>query len=400
MVLVPGITGTELRRRDAGEVEWGRGWNLISPHDGGYTLARPLSDPLNGPASDVEAGSVLEAVRLGPIRKEVYGPIFDLLEAHGYARGDLSSPNAENDFYAFGYDWRGDNVYAAQLLRERLEALAAERGGNLAVDLICQSNGAHICRYLLKYGGVSLSEAESGRGAALGFRIRKLILVGSSNGGSLRVLREIHRGRRYLPLIGRSLKPEVLFSFPSLFQDLVAHHEAPFIDPRGESLALDLFEPESWLEQGWSVFREEPRRRMARRPDLFGDEPARLAYLRAALDRARRLHALLLQDVPDFPETRYYSVQNTMAPTPHRAVVGAGEDRLLFTGDSRLEELLLEEDAVSRPGDGHATVDSQNALSPQEREAMALPKASVPGGHFELILEPATLQSLLEFLLD
>lgn len=36
----------------------------------------------------------LDSVRLGPIRQDVYGPLFALLEAHGYVRGELDSPDA------------------------------------------------------------------------------------------------------------------------------------------------------------------------------------------------------------------------------------------------------------------------------------------------------------------
>ena len=64
-------------------------------------------------------------------------------------------------------------------------------------------------------GAASLEEAE--RGMAVdgdGFRVAHLILVGSSNGGSLRILREMLRGRSYIPWIGRRWQPEVLFTFP------------------------------------------------------------------------------------------------------------------------------------------------------------------------------------------
>ena len=63
---------------------------------------------------------------------------------------------------------------------------------------MCQSNGERICRYLAKYGAATLEEAEAGRTAPLpGIAIEKVLLVGTSNAGSLRILRELNRGRSY-----------------------------------------------------------------------------------------------------------------------------------------------------------------------------------------------------------
>ncbi|MEM1179199.1 MAG: hypothetical protein AAGM22_12695, partial [Acidobacteriota bacterium] len=171
-----------------------------------------------------------------------------------------------------------------------------------------------------------------------------------------------------------------------------------FVAAEGRPLELDLFDAKTWQRQGWSVFRDGPRRRMAPRPDLFRDEEHRLAYLQNVLDRARRLHRVLAVEV-SIGETRFYSIQNAYAPTPHLAVAGLGEDGLLFTGDRELKERPYLSSHISRPGDGHATVASQHALSPQELEAMALPPFLVESGHFELILEPAALRRLVEFLL-
>ncbi|MEO1366502.1 MAG: hypothetical protein AAFX50_04960, partial [Acidobacteriota bacterium] len=276
VVLVPGITGSELIDRETGEVVWGLGSNLIRPKDHGYTLVRPLGEPIADAARDLRAGDVLSRVRLGPVKKEIYGPVFSFLEGAGYRFGELEAPRPSDSLFAFAYDWRGDNIHAAARLRQLLDSLADRRGDGYEVDLICQSNGAHICRYLLKYGGAALDVAEAGRaGPPRRFRIRKLILVGTSNGGALRILREVDRGRKYIPWIGRRMEAEVLFSFPSIFQDLPAHLEKPFIDAAGRPVDLDLFAADTWVDQGWSAFGEAARGRMASRPDLFGDDGTR-----------------------------------------------------------------------------------------------------------------------------
>lgn len=411
VILVPGITGSKLRSRASGELIWGDGRQLVSPKDGGYTLVRPLADPVDGPSSDAEAFGLLDRIRLfGLASKQVYAPVVETLEANGWCRGNPSAPTPDADLYLFAYDWRADNIHAAGQLRALLESIAetrrgAERGPT-EFDLVCQSNGAHICRYLAKYGAVTLEQAEAGQVPPPGgVHIRKLILVGTSNGGGMRILREVDRGRRYVPLVGRYMQPEVLFSFPAIFQDLPFYEPKPFVDEEGRRLEHDLYDPELWQRHGWSVFAPEARERMAKRPDLFGNEALRVDYLEQVLDRARRLHTLLATDGPweskeadpDLP--RYYLLQNGYYPTPHLAVLRE-DGSLLFTGDDELKGRPYLSALVSSPGDGHATLESQLALSPAERRALAADPFLVSGGHFELFLDPGALRRMLDFLAE
>jgi hypothetical protein len=404
VVLVPGITGTILRDRATQKIVWGNGASLISPRDGAYALVVPLGDKQGG--KDLEAITVMESVNLlGVIKKEVYAPIARMLEGNGYRRGDLAAPLAGDALFLFGYDWRRSNEEAVAQLAEALERVRqAEGRERLEVDLICQSNGAHICRYLAKYGNVSFADAGSGPPAAeRAVKIAKIILIGTSNGGSLRILREIDRGRRYLPVIGRKMQPETLFTLPALYQDLPSYLEHYFLDEEGHELDLDLYNPAVWEEQGWSIFDAAARRRVARRPDLFGGPDEWRLFLGQALADAQRLQSLLHRDAPGFGVTRYYLVQNPSTPTPQRAVVvpeEAGGSRLLFTGDKELAKRVELNKLASTVGDQHASATSQLWLSPQETAAIAAEPFFVEGDHFELILNPKSLQRLLDFLAD
>ncbi|MDA8015818.1 MAG: hypothetical protein MPN21_00090 [Thermoanaerobaculia bacterium] len=407
VVLVPGITGSVLRDQETGEVLWGRGPEVLAPKDGGYLLARPIV-PVGADAPDrLEAVEAIEQLRLfgGLVRKPVYGPVLETLVANGWVLGDLDAPDEGADLYAFAYDWRQDNVQTVGELLVRLRALARahQRGAGdapFAIDLICQSNGAHICRYLTKYGDAEPEDALAGRAESPSeLRIRKMVLVGTSNGGSVRILREVHRGRRYVPLIGRTMQPETLFTFPAILQDLPAFLPEPFVDGRGRRLDIDLFDAETWQAYGLSVFSDEARDRMASRPDLFGTEADRVDYLRRNLQRARRFHDALSRDVARF-DTAYYLLQSGYGSSPERAVLRSVADgyELLFTGDEELEQDPYLHHLVSSPGDGHATYDSQRALSPQELRALAAPAYLVDGSHFEMILDPATLRRMVDFL--
>ena len=406
VILVPGATGVELRDPVTGRFVWGKGSNLVRPHDGGYAVAFSIEPGAAG-APGLETGEVMEEIRLaGLFRKPIYGPIVDLLTANGYQRGDLADPRPEDNFFLFAYDWRQDNVASAALLLERLETLRrVRRTSRLPVVLICQSNGAHICRYLAKYGGTTLTETEAGRAERpAAIDLEKLILVGSSNGGSLRILRELDRGRSYVSLVGRKWQPETLFTFRSLFQDLPAYRSDLFLNEQGEPMEVDLYDPAAWQTFGWSVFGDSTARRLDRRSraDLFGDDEDRFGYLQRTLESARRFQKVLAADSPAFGMPDYHLIQNGDIDTPERAVLveKKGAWQTVFTGDRWLEKRPHLKRLVTTAGDGHASIESQLWLSPQEHEQLVGEPFLVEGGHFDLILNPTTLEHLLQILTD
>jgi len=355
VVFVPGVTGVVLRDSKTGEVVWGEGRNLFGPDDDGSRLAL-------GPQDVLEPVGPIDQISVFGIHKPIYGPLRELLIRAGYV--------PEETLFFFGYDWRRDLMESAGRLREMLEELRRKQGRErLEVDLVCQSSGAHLCRYLAKYD------------LPPDLAVRRLVLVGASNGGSLRILRELDRGRRYVPLVGRFMSPEVLFTFPSLFQDLPTYRRDLFLDDKGQPLDVDLWDPESWRQYGWSI-------------------QGRDAELRRVLSDARRFQDLLHADAPRFGNTRVYVVGSTDQPTPDRAVLvrDGKEWKTFFTGDAWLHRRPSLEALATAEGDEHAAVASQDWLSPQERAALALPPRRVKGGHFEALLTVEAGRFLLEAL--
>jgi hypothetical protein len=395
VVFVPGVTGVILRDARTKEVVWGLGRNLLRPQDDGYGLALPLGEPAPG-LPVLEPVAPIEQISLFGISKPIYGPIRELLTGAGYV--------PEKTLFFFAYDWRRDLTESAGRLRRQLEELRRAQGRErLEVDLICQSSGAHLCRYLAKYGGVPLDEAVAGQGSLPPtLAIRRLVLVGSSNGGSLRILRELDRGRRYAPLVGRRMRPEVVFTYPSLFQDLPIYRTDLFLDAAGKPLDIDLFDPESWHRYGWSIYNQAAagRLREGGAARFLGSVEERDAYLRRTLAAARRFQEILREDAPGFRAPRIYVVGSADQPTPDRAVlIRKGEGwQMFFTGDPFLRRHPVLRALATAEGDEHATLASQDWLSPQEQAALALPPRRVRGGHFEALLTDETKRFLLEAL--
>lgn len=406
VVLVPGITGSKLRDPGTGRVLWGNGRSIFFPRDRGHRLLLPVAAGAEG-GGELEAFDLIRQVSvLGLIRKQAYGPIVRMMAANGYRPSNLAAPDPTAGFFVFPYDWRRDNLTTAAELAARLGELRRLRGQRtLGVVLVCQSNGAHVCRWLAKYGAATLEQAEAGCAAPPpGIEVRKVILVGTANGGSLRILRFLDRGRIYVPGIGRRWAPETIFTWPSVYEDLPTYRHDLFLDAWGRPLAVDLFDPANWRRYGWSVWGEEVQRlaREGALPAGLGSEADREAFLARVLDRARRFHRLLDADAPGFGSPRYYLIQSPTSETPERAVLAeeGGRWRTYFAGDRRIEENSYLRERAAAPGDGHATVASQGDLSPQERAALAAKPLYVDGGHFELILEPAAERRLLEYLVD
>jgi hypothetical protein len=396
LVMVPGITGTELREQESGRLIWGDARTIAFPPDGGYRPALAITEPA-GSAGGIEAGDAIMEVRIGFWSRPVYGPMLRLMESNGYRHGDLRNPLPGDTFFFFPYDWRQSNAASARELTRMLERLA--EAGHTEVDLICQSNGGYICRWVAKFGDASIEEAEQGiRRLPDTLRVRNLILLGTANGGSMRMLREMQRGRRYLALIGGRLQPEVFFTLPAFFQDLPVYRDDLFLDTAGQPMAVDLFDAGNWVRFGWSVFEPDAAERADRRPEIFGDHAARLAWLQERLDYARRFHRLLLTDAATPVEI--HSIQNAYIPTPDRAILAFRDGRweTWFSGDASVERIPLRRLRAAAPGDQHATVYSQAWMSPSELAAMSSPTHFVEGGHFDMINEPAVQQRLLEIL--
>lgn len=404
LILMPGITGSRLRDRDSGRVVWGTTRAALSPRDAGYGVA--LSIVPGGRESNLEAYETITHLRLGLGRIEFYGIWQRTLEAHGYVTGDLERPAPGDSFFFHPYDWRRSNTHSAAELLDRLDDLRQARGlARLEVDLVCQSNAARIVRWMLKYGAGSLEEAEAGTAAPPEWlAVRNLFLVGPDNGGSLRNLRDLDRGRRYFPLFGRRFRPEMIFTLPSVFEGLPQGPGKRFVDAEGRALDVDLYDPVDWERHEWSIFDPRARRRIDRsgRDDLFGDIDTRREHLARMLRRARRLQTLLAKDPEGFDPPRYHLYVNGYVPTAQRALLERRDGRWLtaFPDDSRIEGDAFLGTRLAAPGDGHGLLEHQLSLSPAERAAMAGPPVYVDEAHRDVVRRPETLRHVLSRLAE
>jgi pimeloyl-ACP methyl ester carboxylesterase len=207
VVLLPGITGSVLRRR--GEVVWGFGGALLG--QALLTGGGKIRDSLmlrNDSATVDDLGDGIVAEKLVPDLHLLPG----FWKIDGYTRvaqvllERFELESGEN-FFEFPYDWRRDNAVAAK----RLATAAVkwlerrrQRAPDAKLVLIAHSMGGLVSRYFLEVLG--------------GWRhTRALITFGTPYGGSLNALDTLANGMRKGPF-GLVDLTEMGRSFTSIYQ--------------------------------------------------------------------------------------------------------------------------------------------------------------------------------------
>lgn len=301
VIFIPGLMGTRLRDPDSGKDVWpGRFVDLF--FDDQSELALDID-----PASLLPMQSKLEpyaiADRIGG--NDFYATILQTLEtAGGYRRaipGTRPDPRYPS-YYVFPYDWRYDNVLTARRLSAFIEQIRIDHGApDLEVDIVGHSMGGLIARYYLRYGerdvldGNDFPVSMHGRS-----RIRRLILLGTPNLGSVESLKSFIAGRRK----GLTTVPtEVLMTLPSLYQLFPHALNDWLISADGEPLERDQFDIEIWRRFQWSLFDPRVRARITAAAPSAPAAQAHLAllerYFERHLEHARRLLWSLTVPVTD-----------------------------------------------------------------------------------------------------
>jgi pimeloyl-ACP methyl ester carboxylesterase len=367
VILIPGFLGSKLRQKETGRIAWGKMLDVVRGGRGDrFTL--PITEyPLSANVDDLVAYDIYD----NAAGSRYYGDILKALEHHGgYRRGDIWRPRPGENCFVFYYDWRRDLVESAQRLGEAIENLRrAHRDPDLEVDLIAHSMGGLIARYFILYGTEDVME-EPGppvptyAGAA---SIDRIILIGTPNRGSVNALKILDQGMKK---VAAPVSVREVFTMPSLYQMLPAPGIDSIIDPDGNPLQVDLYDPGTWEAYGWSVFGETRREKNKKGPEPTLEQ--KREFLALVLRRAARFHRALEQGTGIPGGTRYFTFGSDCTPTLEKAVLIEKNRRpseLLFHDrsaryDSRWVRLR---DDVFQPGDGVVTRES--LLSFPEGEA-------------------------------
>ena len=262
IIIVPGILGSRLVDVKTEEVVWGslmlKPVRFLPGCDDGV-LSLPIGNlPLSGNIDNIRSQGVVDKIDV-PIKImqfTVYKELLDMLTEMGYKLGDIKNPKPESDLYVFDYDWRRDNVESAVILAKRIENIKKVVGKpDQKFNLICHSMGGLIGRYYMRYGDKDvLGQAPDFEVTYEGAKnIKKLILIGVPNLGTMPVFKFLHEG---LNLTVVQYPPYVMFTIPSIYQLLPIGNVKSFVDKNGNSMDAAIYDIANWKKFGWSMYSE------------------------------------------------------------------------------------------------------------------------------------------------
>ena len=359
VILIPGIMGSRLAREDGKEIWVGSTAKLL-------TSSFPeLALPVNGAARQEEY-PVLHPTRLTDklAGKDFYASIVQVLESAGHYRpGKLGSPPpaGQRQYYEFAYDWRQDNVVTAKNLSKLIDQIRVDyHNPDLQVDIIAHSMGGLVTRYYLRYGSDDVLDTNAFTPNYTGAgRVRRVALLGTPNLGSAGPLHAFITGLR---LGLGSVEPEVLATFPSVYELFPHPLNTWVIDIHGEPIESDLFDVQTWQQYRWSIFDPKVKARILSR---HSDPMKGAAYYKALqedfayrLERARRFVWSLTIPLEKTPwDIRVFGGDCTLTPARIllEEVDGQSLTRLWPREVARPVAGVSYEKLMLEPGDGSVT---------------------------------------------
>lgn len=409
LILVPGMLGSRLARRDTGEELWpGSTTKLLT--SGYEDLALPIDPATLEPVDDgLEPSGLFDAA----IGQDFYGRMLRVLrEVGGYlpSRPGQRVVAQKARLYVFTYDWRQDNVATARRFDEFIEQIRRDYGDpELRMDVIAHSMGGLIVRYYQRYGTEDVLDGNTfpvtGAGAG---KLRRVVLLGVPNQGATLAIHKFLNGYQ----VGISRLPiEGVATMPGLFQFFPNPAVNWVVTVDGKPLKIDLFDVETWRQYRWSIFDDRVRRRIVQQPDVYPAPEVFERWFEKRLERARRFAWSLM--VPTGP-VRLPEILNAggdCLPTPRRLVIEDVDGELIarLTPEqiARPWRGIDYERLMFEPGDGSVTRSS--LLVRQEMDVDVPPHEYTRGGlghaffvceqHDALTGNVGLIDNLLHFLL-
>jgi pimeloyl-ACP methyl ester carboxylesterase len=302
VVFIHGVMGSKLRDISTGGELWpGSIWRIATSH---YTEIALDIDPgtLEPRHDSIEAFAVTD----NAIGKDFYGKIVKTLADVGnyrLAKIGQKIDRSQKNYYVFYYDWRQDNVRTAARLADFIDQIREDYADpDLKVDIVAHSMGGLITRYYIRYGREDvLGGNEFPVNMYGGDRVRRVILLGTPNLGSVKMLNLFIDGVKLGT--GEKIYTETLATMPSLFQLFPHPLNNWIVTSAGKPLDRDLFSVNLWRRFHWSIFDPKVRARIR---SGFGDEAEANRYLdildryfEKRLERARRFAWSLTVPLPE-----------------------------------------------------------------------------------------------------
>ena len=341
VIIVPGLTGSELVNRRTGEEVWFR-TRRAKDDD----LRLPISPVLSRNQDNLVTRDIIRSVKFFKFlpETEIYERLIDALEKRGgYKEGKWNAPPPEgyqDTYYIFPYDWRRDNVENARLLVRQIEGLKRRlRKPDLKFNVIAHSMGGLIARYAAMYGNAEIPAGKPAPTWAGANHLNKVFLVGTPNEGSVTSLNALLNGFSYvggglnLPFIQNINRFDV-FTIPSIFQLLPHNGSFQAHDTELKPVSIDLYDVKTWDNYGWSIWLDDDFQKKFTAQEQRNAKP----YFATALARAKRFHEALDANTSEKIPVTFYVVGADCKDTLNGIVIVRDEKknkwRTLFEANS------------------------------------------------------------------
>lgn len=296
IIIIPGLTGSELVNRSTGKTAWFR---TTRAKDDDVRL--PMSASLARNRDNLIAGDIIREVRITRLLPEIeiYERLIDSLQKTGGYREakwtTATRADSQDTFFVFAYDWRRDNVENARLLIQKVEQLKRRLGKpNQKFNIVAHSMGGLISRYAAMYGNVDIPAGKLSPTWAGAKNFDKIFLLGTPNEGSLRSFDALLNGVAYiggglkLPFVQDLTRFDV-FTIPSIFQLLPHDGTMLAYDEDLKPLKIDIYNPAAWDEYDWAIWDDPSFEKKFSAVEQRNARP----YFLAALARAKRFQEAL-----------------------------------------------------------------------------------------------------------
>ncbi len=344
VVFIHGILGSKLKDENTDQELWfGPLWRLLF-HDHAELALTIDPDTLEPQAGSLKPFAIAD----NTAGKDYYGNVMRTLEeVGGYqpAAPGQTVRAATRYYYPFYYDWRLDNAHNAARLADFIDRIRLDFGDpELKVDLVAHSMGGLIARYYIRYGRTDvLDDNDFPVNMYGGERVRRVILLGTPNLGSVKILNSFIDG---IQVGFRKIGTELLVTMPSMYQLLPHPLNNWIVTATGAPLARDIFDVDTWRRFGWSIFAEDTRARILSRFESAAAGEVYLdtleLYFEKSLARARRFVWSLTVPLPDeHPKLIVFGGDCTLTPA-----------RILVEEVDGISEIRLYPDEVTQPVPG------------------------------------------------
>jgi pimeloyl-ACP methyl ester carboxylesterase len=384
VIVIHGFIGSKLRNIETNERVWG-GMSDAIKRSSIDDLTLPIDRrPIADNRDDLIPYALYE--RIAGVK--FYGAMMDALrDVGGYRVGDINNPTPADTCFVYLYDWRRDNVESSIGLGRTIRQIKARLGNpDLKFDIVAHSMGGYLATYYLKYGLEDV--VRDGRDHPVTWAgapdLGRVILVGTPLRGTMAALKLLNNG------ISRSMSPDEVFTMPSVYQLLPDDGRGRLLDPAGNRMDTDLYDADTWVRNGWSVFGERKgaarvpaAEAVAYQPGATAEErlhpkgPAgeaeqrRYQFLKAALQQARGFRSALDREAATDSPVPVHVFGSDCIPTLDRAILKptAGGPVTLFDGEATPDRSARQmESELMAPGDGTVTARSLMGLPPASRD--------------------------------